>query len=149
MSNILVQAVPLCSSKPGIKLIELIILIQIIIPAAFKCVCQGALMVCFHKCPKKQPKNHVDRFSALNIAQLAGGQSRELPVCSIRSGQPSLCSKIPAATRLTLPLAIHLLILVTNTVGMKGLFQVQNASYNSEIHLQCISQLVSLSTVDI
>lgn len=106
-------------------------------------------MVCFHKCPKKQPKNHVDRFSALNIAQLAGGQSRELPVCSIRSGQPSLCSKIPAATRLTLPLAIHLLILVTNTVGMKGLFQVQNASYNSEIHLQCISQLVSLSTVDI
>lgn len=39
MSNILVQAVPLCSSKPGIKLIELIILVQIIIPAAFKCVC--------------------------------------------------------------------------------------------------------------
>lgn len=124
MSNILVQVVPLCSSKPGIQLIKLIILIQIIIPAAFKCFCQGTLMVCFLKCPKKK-KNYVDRFSTLNIAQLAGGQSRELPVCSTRSGQPSLCSKIPAATGLTLFLPIHLLIFVTNTVGMKSLFQGQ------------------------
>lgn len=109
MSNTLVQAVPLCPPKPGIKLIKLIILIQIIIPAAFKCVCYGTLMVCFYKCPKKKKKkrSYVDRFSALNIAQLAGGQSRELPVCSIQSGEPSPRSKIPAATGLTLSLPIH------------------------------------------